>query len=536
MPRHLRRPALAALIAAAALAAPSSAAAGTIVNAAGVVTVTADAGQNDNIYVSSEGFADAVRIRTRNSNYDAGLTGCSASTIDFYKQYVCDINVPITKVVVHAGDGNDALGIFSGNLGFTLELRGGDGGDSLYGGELGDSMFGEGGNDYLDGRLGGDTLEGGDGADTLNGDEGVDTLRGGGDRDSLNGGPAGDTIDGGAGFDSVNYNEKGTTPLTITLDGTADDGAAGEGDNVQTNVEDAIGAQGNDTIIGSSVANELDGGGGNDIMDGGAGTDRYQGGLGIDNIISRDGNPERIECGDGAGETDVVRSDTVDEVSGCENNEASSDLESDRDKDGFVKPQDCNDTDGSINPGAADKPDDGIDQNCDNVDAQVLDADGDGFPKGVDCDDKNPNAKPGGTEIVGNDVDENCDLFAPPTPVVETPVNLFFFHSGGITFVTGAGVGEMEAGTTVVIRCKGKKRAGCPKKKSIKKTVTKKTTSFSFFKQYRKARLRKGATIEIVITKPGAVGRFVIFKMKPRAVPTPKPMCVNPGETKATQC
>ena len=41
----------------------------------------------------------------------------------------------------------------------------------------------------------------------------------------------------------------------------------------------------------------------------------------------------------------------------------------------------------SINPDAIDIPEDGIDQNCDGVDATLLDGDGDGFTVDVDCDD-----------------------------------------------------------------------------------------------------------------------------------------------------
>jgi hypothetical protein len=73
---------------------------------------------------------------------------------------------------------------------------------------------------------------------------------------------------------------------------------------------------------------------------------------------------------------------------------------------------DCNDNDASVNPGAAEIPYDGIDQDCDGTD--LTDVDGDGFVStavsgGTDCDDGNPAVNPAAAEICGNDLDDNCN-------------------------------------------------------------------------------------------------------------------------------
>ena len=93
---------------------------------------------------------------------------------------------------------------------------------------------------------------------------------------------------------------------------------------------------------------------------------------------------------------------------------------------------DCDDTDASVYPGAAEVTADGIDQDCDGTETCYVDADDDGYRPGTatvlssdadcadsgealatepdgDCDDADAGVNPGVSEVPGDEVDQDCD-------------------------------------------------------------------------------------------------------------------------------
>jgi formylglycine-generating enzyme required for sulfatase activity len=85
---------------------------------------------------------------------------------------------------------------------------------------------------------------------------------------------------------------------------------------------------------------------------------------------------------------------------------------SDLDGDGFEAPEDCNDTNARILPGADETCGDGVDQDCDGADlsCDAVDQDGDGFSKEMgDCDESRPFVAPGALETCGDGVDQDCN-------------------------------------------------------------------------------------------------------------------------------
>ena len=177
------------------------------------------------------------------------------------------------------------------------------------------------------------------GLGTLNGDTGNDfiqannssggTLNGGDGNDRLKSGDGAETMNGGPGSDTVDYSN--SSNVTVTIDGNANDGQAGQNDNVGTTVENIIGTPGQDrltgTSSGSNVANGIIGGGGDDVINGNDGNDVflsdrgpdgadvYNGGTGTDTVSYEDRVDSlrvRLDGGandGGGGESDNVQTD-----------------------------------------------------------------------------------------------------------------------------------------------------------------------------------------------------------------------------------
>jgi Ca2+-binding RTX toxin-like protein len=208
------------------------------------------------------------------------------------------------------GDMNDSFSVAGldwtqrSEFDWVVEADGGEGNDTLQGSPSGDRFFGGPGNDEISGGRAQDAACEGptDFGCTFNylyGGPGVDQLFGGEDGDYLVGGADADDLSGGGDRDYASYRDQ-AGPVVVSVDGIADDGEAGEGDNVREDVEAVYGTRhGGDTLIGNTFRNLFWGGGGddrllgragNDYLDGGAQDDEIRGGRGIDSILGRRGN------------------------------------------------------------------------------------------------------------------------------------------------------------------------------------------------------------------------------------------------------
>jgi Ca2+-binding RTX toxin-like protein len=151
-----------------------------------------------------------------------------------------------------------------------------------------ESLIGTGGSDGLMGDEAANRLAGGAGNDILHGRGGDDYLEGGNDDDLLLGGQGADQLNGGPGFDTASHADA-TLGAYVNLAQQGANAGAAAGDRY-TEVEQLVGSDYADTILGDAAANTLDGGDGNDLLSGYAGGDVLMGGFGDDTLSGGGGN------------------------------------------------------------------------------------------------------------------------------------------------------------------------------------------------------------------------------------------------------
>jgi Ca2+-binding RTX toxin-like protein len=333
-----RRALTAAIAAACALALPAAASAN--------VTVTSD---GTTITVSGTDAPEQIDIRlyegqiTVTGSVAAGGGQCTVDGVEA----TCPAGSG--GVVASMGGGDDRVHSYLSDAATPqygrYDLGAGNDFAEGYGSE---SVLGGPGNDELSGLTGDDVLDGGDGNDKLSGADGADVLRGGSGDDQFTTDPmenrSPDVVDGGPGRDAITDWMRGDPAteqlVTVTLDGVADDGFPGEGDNV-TNMEvvesygslrfvgtdgddiasasevgnraELTGRGGNDQLKGTDRDDAIDGGAGNDVITAGYGNDTITGGPGQDKIVGdRDGRCNEMHCDLSPGSA----SDTIDAVDG----------------------------------------------------------------------------------------------------------------------------------------------------------------------------------------------------------------------------
>jgi hypothetical protein len=446
--------ALGLLATAALLLLPGQAVAGTVTQTGGVIAYASDpaATAGENVDVGEESGVPFVYS-------ELGATSADCTAVD-EKTVAC--TAPATAFVVNL-------------LGFDDYVRG-----EAVTGTAGLEAHTGAGTDSLTGTKNADLLDGGPGENYYYDLAGDDTVLGGPNNDTWHAGLGRDAFSGGDGGDTVHYDDR-TGAVTITLDGVADDGELGEGDNVGADVEAAYGGSGADRIVAGSNSNgaRLIGGAGNDSLTGGPLEDRIEGSEGDDVIDSRDGRYDSVDCGAG---NDTVLADLDDTAENCE-----------------VAP----------------------------------DRDGDGHANEADCEPDNPFVHPAAAEIFGNPTDEDCK----DGPQFFT-VALGFSYDGKtrknpprVRF-TAFSFADVQAGDRLVVTCRGR---SCPFK-TKSRTVSTARAKVSLLKVFKKRFLRVGTVIDVAQYRANQHARLDRLKIKRGPKIKRTKFCVLVGQTQPGAC
>jgi Ca2+-binding RTX toxin-like protein len=220
--------------------------------------------------------------------------------------------VPFGNVdTLHGNAAHDTLTHASGATGLTIAslvvgqaLLNGDAGDDslsfdgfpdgVHGGTENDTLAASGAGGFSSqttGEAGDDILNGNDRrADSFSIEPGADTYHGG-----TYAAQPGDTDVGSPAFqvshatDTIDYSSI-ATEVDVTLEGQANDGPAGENDNVGADIENVLGGTAGDKLTAGPSSVILQGNGGDDVLAAGPGDDLLFGGQGSDQLTGSDGD------------------------------------------------------------------------------------------------------------------------------------------------------------------------------------------------------------------------------------------------------
>ena len=291
--------------------------------------------------------------------------GSSTVVSNYFGMYVTDPRASQVGLKISLSDGTtwDEANISAQIVETSLNLVGTTGNDELVGTQLADSIAGDAGDDRINGREGDDALHGGDGSDFILGSGGNDSLSGDAGDDTLDGGIGSDALSGGAGIDTYRF-DRGTGQDTIvggsSAEAASDVVQLGKGISTKDvsvtvrpegllltitgspdsllialnttggtssyaasqlrfesgavrNLNEYASSSLNDSLVGTSANNFMDGGEGWDSLLGLGGADTLVGGLGSDLL---DGGADNDDVMGGGGADTLLGGDGDDRLGG----------------------------------------------------------------------------------------------------------------------------------------------------------------------------------------------------------------------------
>ena len=127
----------------------------------------------------------------------------------------------------------------------------------------------------------------------------------------------------------------------------------------------------------------------------------------------------------------------------------------------------------------------------------------------------------------------------PRTRRLDPPVQNRWAYNRTHTWILRLRVRRVPGDAKVQVRCKAPKRLGrkaCPFKRKSAKPKRHGATVDVRKLFGKRTKLRVGVKIQIRITAPGAIGKVVTYKLRPKKIPRSTGRCLAPGASKPTKC
>jgi hypothetical protein len=163
------------------------------------------------------------------------------------------------------------------------------------------------------------------------------------------------------------------------------------------------------------------------------------------------------------------------------------------------------------------------------------DRDRDGILNSADCKPDDPSVHPGAPDRPNNGVDEDCQGGDASYQRIMSKADLDVRHVAGYAKVTALSVRSVPAGARVQVRCSG---ASCPFRRARTRTFPRGRRAASLLTaKLRAARITPRTTLEVRITGSRRIGSVQSFRFR-RAGRDPAKLtrCLVPGSSRPTRC
>lgn len=166
------------------------------------------------------------------------------------------------------------------------------------------------------------------------------------------------------------------------------------------------------------------------------------------------------------------------------------------------------------------------------------DRDGDSVLPPLDCDEGDPRRHAGAPDVPGNGLDEDCDGVdaQPPPEAPPARITAGVAHEwtvdGRVTRLRFLGVRDAPPGATATVSCQVRR---CVLRKRRTVTVGRGGRA-TLTRLFRSRRLRAGTVVEVRITAANMVGKVVRYRTRAGVLPRHRVLCLPPAARRPARC